>query len=897
MKGVWLGAAVASLLLCAALVYGQGPSEANGDGCGSGQVFPVEHDGATLVGCSKFQGKNWCRREDGSFIACPDLLLLASAQSSGSNSAESPLRTLVSTPGKKVIITEVLVINDLFVDEDGETSDWLELHNGETETVDLEGWSLTDSLEQPRKWIFPSIKVSPDQYIIVFASGKDRVSEESAHTNFRMKSDGEYLALVRPDGSVASALASEYPRQIPNVPYGIPNYPAGAAQFTLLNEPTPGAPNAGPLESGPFISDVVLKSSKGAPPAGKDLVIEAIVSQHLASIASVELVYAVMYEGEATIPMTKSHSKGYIGRIPASSFAAGIMVRWYVKTVDSDGNVARDPPYVTEDWPQYYGTVIADPALESTLPTMHWFTSNPKEATSVEGFRGSLFYRGKFYDNVFTRRRGVTSLTWPKPKLKFDFKGRVFKYDQKLSVEEFNLQSFFDEPGEDSYMRETAAYAVMEEAGVPASESFHTRLNMNGKFYGLFAFVEQVDDGFLERHRLSVQGPLFKAVHGELSNLRWDVKRQDLQFAYRKGNRKELDEWGILHELVQGLGGGGSLPRSKFLYNYLNLPEIINYMAVSNMLLNQDRCTKNFYLYRNPADMRWSIFPWDLEGSFGISSGLGGKPAPDYCVLVCEQWNSPLYCDSGHPQDIAALTNLALQTGRKLQQTTPNLPNTYRIPDPEAYDRDRTVRPSPTGAAGTFSHLEDAILDWAETREMYLRRLRTLVDYFMNGKIQDILKDIWKSIRSDALKDNAKWSVTVDPDKGLEQLLTEQIPKRRALLLETYGPEGYGLLPAPQPSKPQLEILVASNDYVQVVNNNSFAVDMSNWVLSGDVTYRFPPGCVVASGSSVFVTPNVSAFLARTTSPKGGEGLFVVGPSSPISGGAITLVTDSGIPV
>lgn len=69
-----------------------------------------------------------------------------------------------------------------------------------------------------------------------------------------MKSDGEYLALVRPDGSIATAIVSEYPRQIPNVPYGIPNYPSSSSQFTLLDKPTPGEPNAGALESGPFIS-------------------------------------------------------------------------------------------------------------------------------------------------------------------------------------------------------------------------------------------------------------------------------------------------------------------------------------------------------------------------------------------------------------------------------------------------------------------------------------------------------------------------------------------------------------------------------------------------------------------------------------------------------------------
>lgn len=53
------------------------------------------------------------------------------------------------------------------------------------------------------------------------------------------------------------------------------------------------------------------------------------------------------------------------------------------------------------------------------------YSFDPALATSQEGGQGSLYYEGRFYDNVLSRRRGVTALTWPKPKIKFDFKGKV----------------------------------------------------------------------------------------------------------------------------------------------------------------------------------------------------------------------------------------------------------------------------------------------------------------------------------------------------------------------------------------------------------------------------------------------------------------------------------------
>ena len=69
------------------------------------------------------------------------------------------------------------------------------------DAVDLQGWSLTDEATQLRKWQFPSTNLNVGQYLVAFASNKDRrVSGNPLHTNFRLSASGEYLALVEPDG-------------------------------------------------------------------------------------------------------------------------------------------------------------------------------------------------------------------------------------------------------------------------------------------------------------------------------------------------------------------------------------------------------------------------------------------------------------------------------------------------------------------------------------------------------------------------------------------------------------------------------------------------------------------------------------------------------------------------
>lgn len=56
-------------------------------------------------------------------------------------------------------------------------------------------------------------------------------------------------------------------------------------------------------------------------------------------------------------------------------------------------------------------------------------------------------------------------------------------------------------------------------------------------------------------------------------------------------------------------------------------------------------------------------------------------------------------------------------------------------------------------------------------------------------------------------------------------------------------------------------------------------------------------GTVVVSGGNVFLTPDLNAFNKRQTTPKGGEGLFVLGPVPAITGGSFSIVTDQGVPV
>ena len=145
----------------------------------------------------------------------------------------------------EVGITEFMAANVELPDKDGEFADWLELYNDSEEAVELGGWFLTDDPDKLTKFTLPRLTIAPGAYRVVFASGKEgnHPFEEEIHTNFSLRLSGEYLALVRPDGSVAHAY-EPYPKQRPGVSYGMHRDDEARIAEGFLRRATPGGANA-----------------------------------------------------------------------------------------------------------------------------------------------------------------------------------------------------------------------------------------------------------------------------------------------------------------------------------------------------------------------------------------------------------------------------------------------------------------------------------------------------------------------------------------------------------------------------------------------------------------------------------------------------------------------------
>ena len=643
-----------------------------------------------------------------------------------------------------------------------------------------------------------------------------------------------------------------------------------------ITQPTPGTANTSVSDDiGPFVTS--MSHAPNIPTDQDDITVTATVSQKFNPVDSVTLHYRVMYQAEKSMAMFDDglHGDGVAGddiwgaTIPANASSPGQMVRYYVTARDVASHTSRWPLFENASKsPKYHGTVIADPATNSQLPTIKWFTQNPSAAQSVGGTRASLFHNGDFYDNVFVRVRGSAGQRGNRslPNLKFDFNRG---YDYQFSpdhprVTEININS----PRWDkSYIREILAFETFANAGVAAPISFLVRMEQNGQFFAVGDFVEQVDEDFLRRHGLDPNGAMYKSTR---HNLEYGQTGDPFPKKTRSWESSESD----LNALIEGIRPTTS-NRSRYLFDNVNVPQVINWMAAGVVLNDYDRQIHNFYVYRDSdGNHEWSVFPWDKDLTFGTSFSPDAFPG-DYLWTDDDVWGSgspshPFNGDSSH---------------RWLG-----------------------------GSDFEYNRMIDAMLDSPPIKEMFLRRLRSLMDELLQPsstpmaerKFEERLDELHAAVSADVALDMAKYGVPYGANRTFQQILNDikvnYFDRRRVHLYETHNVNAVGTpdragIPNQQAGNPLINFGTVNLDgsegegeivfnpisgnqdeeYISLINPNTFAVDVSGWKLSGGVDFTFQPGVVIPAGGTLYVSPDVNAFRARTTGPSGGQSLFVQG--------------------
>jgi len=173
----------------------------------------------------------------------------------------------------QVLINEVMASNaSCLADEDGDSSDWIELYNSSEDPAELGGWALTDDPLDPRKWIFPGKTLDSGGFLIIFASGKNRSGspDSELHANFKLDSDGETIRLLDENGIEQDALRLE---KLP-ADYSCGRHPDGKGIRQIFPQPTPGHSNVTAGYTG-FAETTTASSPAGLYPKALTVTIRA----------------------------------------------------------------------------------------------------------------------------------------------------------------------------------------------------------------------------------------------------------------------------------------------------------------------------------------------------------------------------------------------------------------------------------------------------------------------------------------------------------------------------------------------------------------------------------------------------------------------------------------------
>jgi hypothetical protein len=112
----------------------------------------------------------------------------------------------------QVIINEVASVHSMRIrDEDDDRTDWVELMNSDEQEIRLDGWGLSDTTNDIRKWILPAnTRIAGNGYLLIQASGKDRSEPDPYDPEWLDRYSDEALAvlLMREHGETISFISA-----------------------------------------------------------------------------------------------------------------------------------------------------------------------------------------------------------------------------------------------------------------------------------------------------------------------------------------------------------------------------------------------------------------------------------------------------------------------------------------------------------------------------------------------------------------------------------------------------------------------------------------------------------------------------------------------------------------
>ncbi|MDA8745803.1 CotH kinase family protein [Rubripirellula amarantea] len=535
-----------------------------------------------------------------------------------------------------LFINELMADNDATIedpDEAGAFEDWVEIYNAGTEAVDLGGMYLTDDVEAPTQWQFPAgSTVAAGGYLLIWAD--DESDQGDDHASFKLSSGGEIVALYDSDGTTLVD-SLEFGEQATDVSFG--RSPDGSETLSVLTTATPGAANSAIAES-----NLAPIANAGGPYTGTNA--ETILLSGLSSFDS---------DGEiATYAWDLDHDGQYDDAVGETVNFSSATVGTFVvglQVTDDDGAINVDTAaikvtQVGDEVSPWDSVTIDDEAaaffddtyvheVYITFDDADWYdTLYTSHATDVEDpyFLADFVADGVALDSVGVRFKGNSSFegTGVKKSIKIDF--NEFEDLTFMGLKKLNLNNNFNDP---TMLREKLFYDYASNFVEGVSRAVHTKVYINGEYYGLYTAVEQVDSTFTEsRFGEDEDGNLYKGTASDDAVLEdpnadfgsdltyLGTDQSEYEAFYELKTNEAANDYSDLIEFIDVLNNTSSGELADAIEPLLDVDNTLTSLALNNLFANLDSysgAAHNYYLYDRDDTGQFTHVFWDVNESFG----------------------------------------------------------------------------------------------------------------------------------------------------------------------------------------------------------------------------------------------------------------------------------------
>lgn len=539
------------------------------------------------------------------------------------------------------------------LDNQGNNSDWIELYNSGSTTVDISGWYLSDDPTNLTKYSLPATTtIAATSFLRIWCSGKGTPANATGHihTNFKLTQCENDWIIFYDGSSVVDSLQLRRTQTL----HSRGRQPDGSANWKIFTSPTPNATNSSTAYDD-YAPRPVLSPSAGYYSTGQNIAITVTPTVGLTTYYTMNGAEpntgSTVYSG---LPINVPNTK--VIRAYAVSSNPAILPSF----METNTYLINEPIDARYGVVSISGGTPLDQLLGGTQsnPKTHMeYFENGSQRT--EGY-GETNKHGN--DSWAYNQRGIDIETFDEFGYNNAFKHKFFT-DPKMGAsnrKDFqhimikaaasdNYSSSNNTGKPSCHMRDAfvQTYSFRKGFELDGRRNKHVIVFKNGDYWGLYELREAFEGDYTDYY--------YKQPSDSIDNLAFWGGLQ-----IRNGSDTG---WVNLYNFVVG-NSMTNVASYNYVASKLNFKSLIDYMVYNSYVVNSDFINWNSAWWRGratdgttPTSRKWKYWNWDMDNVYDLGENFSGLPTTDMTSDPCAYTNvfQNAGPNKGHPDILEKL--------------------------------------------------------------------------------------------------------------------------------------------------------------------------------------------------------------------------------------------------